>query len=257
MFTDLRLVATPDGWESGRRVCEALPMEIGVLGGTGPQGRGIATRLAGLGHRVTVGSRELERSATVVAELRERWGERVADMHSGDNTDAARADVVVLATVWHAAVATAAAHADQLAGKTVVVIANGLSREGRAFRPTPPAEGSIAEAVQSAVPAARVVAAFHLVPAAALGDLDRVLDADVPVVADDDDARSEILDLVDAIGGLRGLDAGPLWNARGIEAFAAVLLTLNLRHRGEGSLRVVGIGPRRTPDRADASGSAV
>jgi hypothetical protein len=221
-------------------------MEIGVLGGTGPQGRGIATRLAGLGHEVVVGSRERERSAAVVADLAARWGRRVDGLRAGDNAlAAAAADLVVVATVWHASVPTAAAHADQLADKTVVVIANGLVKDGRAFRPTPPAEGSVAEAVQAAVPSARVAAGFHLVPAAALGDLDHPLDADVPVVSDHDDARAAVLDIVEAIPGLRGLDAGPLWNARGIEAFAAVLLTLNLRHRGEASLHVVGLGERR------------
>jgi NADPH-dependent F420 reductase len=229
-------------------VCEALVMEIGVLGGTGPQGKGIATRLAALGHTVVVGSRTPERSAAVVSRLRERWGDRVAGLRAGDNAEAAAADVVVVATVWDAAVPTAGAHAEQLAGKPVVVIANGLKKEGRAFRPMTPPEGSIAEAVQAVAPAARVAAAFHLVPAAALADLDHPIDADVPVVSDDDAARSLVLDLVDGIAGLRGLDAGPLWNARGIESFAAVLLTLNLRHKGEGSLRVVGLGPRRATE---------
>jgi NADPH-dependent F420 reductase len=227
----------------GDAVCEALVMEIGVLGGTGPQGKGIATRLAALGHTVVIGSRASERSTAVVRELRERWGDRVAGLRAGDNGAAAAAEVVVLATVWDAAVPTAAEHAEQLAGKQVVVIANGLAKVGRAFRPTPPPEGSIAEAVQAVVP----------VPAAALADLDAAIDADVPVASDDDDARALVLDLVDGIAGLRGLDAGPLWNARGVESFAAVLLTLNLRHKGEGSLHVVGLGPRRVTEPA-ASG---
>jgi NADPH-dependent F420 reductase len=231
-------------------------MKIGVLGGTGPAGRGIAARLAAAGHEVVVGSRDRKRSRSVVDALREQWGDRVAGLEPGTNHDAADADLVVLATVWDAAVATAHAHADQLAGKTVVVIANGLAKDGRAFRPTPPAEGSIAEAVQAAAPAARVVAAFHLVPAAALGDLDHALDADVPVVSDDDTGRGIVLDLVDGIAGLRGLDAGPLWNARGIESFAAVLLTLNLRHKGEGSLHVLGLGPRRVTEGASARGDS-
>jgi NADPH-dependent F420 reductase len=237
----------------GDAVCEALVMEIGVLGGTGPQGKGIATRLAALGHTVVIGSRASERSTAVVRELRERLGDRVAGLRAGDNGAAAAAEVVVLATVWDAAVPTAAEHAEQLAGKQVVVIANGLAKVGRAFRPTPPPEGSIAEAVQAVVPDASVVAAFNLVPAAALADLDAAIDADVPVASDDDDARALVLDLVDGIAGLRGLDAGPLWNARGVESFAAVLLTLNLRHKGEGSLHVVGLGPRRVTEPA-ASG---
>ena len=156
-------------------------------------------------------------------------------------------DVVVVATVWDAAVATASEFADALAGKTVIAMANGLQKEGRTFTPVLPPEGSLAQAVQAVAPEAHVVAAFHLIPAAALGDLDHELGQDVLVVGDDDGARFTVLDLVDSIPGLRGLDAGPLVNALGLEAFAAALLTVNLRHKGEGSLRIAGIGPRRAP----------
>jgi NADPH-dependent F420 reductase len=229
-------------------------MEIGVLGGTGPQGRGIAARLAAIGHTVTIGSRDAAKSQGIVDELRAAWGDRVAGLRAGDNDAAAAADIVVLATVWDAAVPTAKAHAAQLAGKNVVVIANGLTKEGRAFRPVMPEEGSIAEAVQAVAPDAHVTAAFHLVPAKSLGDLDRDLDADIPVAGDDEDARTQVLDIVDAIPGLTGLDAGPLWNARGLEAFTATVLTINVRHKGEGSMRLSGIGPRRTAS-APAAGT--
>jgi NADPH-dependent F420 reductase len=221
-------------------------MHIGVLGGTGPAGRGVATRLAAAGHRVTLGSRERERSARVVDELRERWGDRVAGLEPGSNRDAAAADLVVLATVWDAAVATAEAHAAQLAGKVVIAMANGHEKRGRQFHPVVPDEGSVAAAVQAVAPDALVVAAFQHVPAASLADLDRPLASDVLVAGDDETARTQVLDLVDGIDGLRALDAGPLANALGIEAFAAALLTVNLRHKGEGTLRLEGIGPRRT-----------
>jgi len=237
-------------------MCEALPMDIGVLGGTGPAGRGVATRLASIGHQVTLGSRDAGRAAGVVDELRARWGDRVAGLRPGDNEAAASAtDLVVIATVWDAAVPTAEEYAGLLAGKTVIAMANGLHKQGRTFTPVLPPEGSLAQAVQAVAPEARVVAAFHLIPAAALGDLDHELGQDVLVVGDDDDARTTVLDLVDTIPGLRGLDAGPLANALGLEAFAAALLTVNLRHKGEGSLRVEGIGPRRTPPTAPTAGT--
>jgi 8-hydroxy-5-deazaflavin:NADPH oxidoreductase len=221
-------------------------MQIGVLGGTGPAGKGVAVRLAAAGHDVLLGSRDRERSAQIVEDLRERFGDRVAGLKAGTNQEAADAELVVLATVWDAAVETAAAHADQLAGKIVIAMANGLEKKGRQFRPVVPDEGSITAAVQAAIPTARVVAAFQHIPAAALLDLDAPLEGDVMVAGDDEDAREVVLDLVDALGDLRALDAGPLANALGIEAFAAALLTVNLRHQGEGSLRVEGVGPRRT-----------
>jgi NADPH-dependent F420 reductase len=222
-------------------------MQIGVLGGTGPAGKGVAVRLAAAGHDVVLGSRDRDRAAGVVDELRERWGDRVATLTPGDNDAAADADVVVLATVWDAAVPTAEAHAGQLGGKVVVAMANGLTKQGRQFLPVVPEEGSLTAAVQAAVPDARVVAAFQHIPAKALADLDHDLAGDVLVAGDDEDARALVLDLVDGLGGLRGLDAGSLANALGIEAFAAALLTVNLRHQGEGFLRIDGVGARRTP----------
>jgi NADPH-dependent F420 reductase len=220
-------------------------MRIGVLGGTGPAGRGIAARLASVGHEVVVGSRERDRAQQVVDELRDRWGDRVATLEPGTNHAAAAAELIVLATIWTAAVATAAASADQLAGKPVISMANGLVKDGRQFVPVVSPSGSIAAEVQLVAPDARVVAAFHLVPAAALGDLDHHLTSDVLVVGEDS-ARAIVLDLVDGIPDLRALDAGPLANALGIETFSAALLTVNLRHKGEGTLRLEGIGPRRT-----------
>lgn len=216
-----------------------------MLGGTGPAGRGISARLASVGHDVIVGSRDLARAQTVVDELRAQWGDRVATLRPGSNPDAAAADLVVLATVWDAAVSTAAAHAEQLAGKPVISMANGLVKDGRQFVPVVSPAGSIAAEVQAAAPDAQVVAAFHLVPAAALGDLDHLLTSDVLVVGEES-ARAVVLDLVDGIPDLRALDAGPLANALGIETFSAALLTVNLRHKGEGTLRLEGIGPRRT-----------
>ncbi|HEY7106454.1 MAG TPA: NADPH-dependent F420 reductase [Acidimicrobiia bacterium] len=220
-------------------------MEIGVLGGTGPAGQGIAARLAALGHQVVLGSRDRERAAGIVDQLQAKWGERVATLEPGVNADAAGAPVVVVATVWDAAVPTARDLAGALAGKVVIAMANGLEKQGRQFRAVMPAEGSIAEAIQAAAPGARVVAALQHVPAKALADLDTDLGADVLVAGDDDEARTLVLDLIDSIPGLRGLDAGSLENARGIEAVAAPLLTVNLRHRGEATLRLPGAGERR------------
>jgi NADPH-dependent F420 reductase len=216
-----------------------------VLGGTGRAGQGIAARLAASGHRVVLGSRDRDKAAAIVDQLKAKWGERVQTLEPGTNPQAAVAAVVVIATAWDAAVPTARYLADALDGKVVVAMANGLEQQGREFRWVATDEGSIAEAIQAAVPGARVVAAFQHVPAKALGDLDTELATDVLVAGDDDEARDLVLDLVDGIPGLRGFDAGSLHNARGIEAVAAPLLTVNLRHKGEATLRIDGAGERK------------
>jgi hypothetical protein len=219
-------------------------MKIGVLGATGPAGGGLAVRLASIGYDVIAGSRDLARAEAAVAQVRDQWGDRVKSLQAGDNADAATAELVVVGTQWEAAVSTAKDHADALAGKIVVDIANGLIKHGREFLPVLPEEGSLAQAMQAAVPEARVAAAFQHVPAAALRDLDHAINSDVIVCADDDAARATVLDLVANIPDLRGFDGGSLANAVGIEAFAALLLTINLRHRGKASLRLVGVEPR-------------
>lgn len=220
-------------------------MQIGVLGGTGPAGRGLAARLASLGHHVVLGSRGQDRAVAVVEELADEWGSRVASLVGGANEVAAAApDLVVVATTWEAAVATAAEHAGLLAGKVVVSMANGLEKVGREFRPVLPPEGSIAAAIQAAAPDARVAAAFQHVPASAFADLDEPLRGDIVVCADDDDARETVLDLVTTMPVLRAFDGGTLANAVGIEAFAALLLSINLRHKGKGSLQLLGVDGR-------------
>ena len=219
-------------------------MKIGVLGATGPAGGGLAARLASVGYDVIAGSRDPARAEAAVAKMRGRWGDRVKSLEPAANADAAAAEIVIVGTQWEAAVPTAKDHADALAGKVVIDMANGLVKEGREFRPVLPEEGSLAMAMQDAVPRAHVVTALQHVPAAALGDLDAPLDSDVIVCADDDGARTTVLDLVARIPDLRGFDGGSLANAVGIEAFAAVLLTINLRHKGKASLRLVGVEPR-------------
>ncbi len=220
-------------------------MHIGVLGATGPAGRGLAARLANLGHDVILGSRDQDRAAAVVAELDQEWADRVAPLVAGTNADAASArDLVIIATTWEAAVPTAGDHAPQLAGKVVVSMANGLEKVGREFRPVLPPEGSVSAAVQAAAPDARVVSAFQHVPASSFADLDEPLRGDVVVCADDDEARDVVLDLVASMPELRAFDGGTLANAVGIEAFAALLLSINLRHKGKGSLQLIGVEGR-------------
>ena len=217
-------------------------MEIGVLGATGPAGKGIAARLASVGHDIIAGSRDRARSQAVVDELAARWDGRVVTLRSGTNAEAAAArDLVIIATTWAGAVDTARAYASVLAGKIVVSMANGIEKTGREFRAVVPERGSLSEAIASELPQSRVVAAFQHVPATSFAALDTPIDSDVIVVGDDDDARATVLDLVVGIPDLRAFDGGSLANARGIEAFAAVLLSVNLRHRGKGTLRLLGL----------------
>ena len=216
-------------------------MYVGILGGTGPAGRGVAVRLAEARIRVTVGSRDAERAAQIVAEMQERVPAVAAMLQGADNAGAAAADVVVVATPWDSAVATVRALREPLAGKVGVSMVNALIKEGREMLPLIPPRGSCAAALQAALPGSLVSAAFHHLPASEMENLESGLEADVLVCSDHPEATAATVGLVEQMRGLRPLDAGSLNQAAAIEAFTAVCITLNIRHKAHSTLRLAGI----------------
>ncbi|MFM7224469.1 MAG: NADPH-dependent F420 reductase [Actinomycetota bacterium] len=214
-------------------------MRIGILGATGPAGRGLAARLASVGHEVLFGSRDAEKAEAGVAALVETWGERVAGrLVPCDNTGACDAPVVILAVQAEAAIPTVQEHAEHLPGKIVVSMANNLVKHGNEFNAVLPPHGSVAAEIQSLLWRSKVTTAFHLVPAAEFGALDHEMESDVIVLGDDDEAVRTVMEITTSIPRLRALDGGSLRNAVGMETFAAVLLTVNIRHKMRGSLRL-------------------
>lgn len=216
-------------------------MHIGILGGTGPAGSGLAARLAAVGHEVTVGSRSRERADEVVEGLHRQWSGRRLAITAADNAGAADGELIVVATPWDAAWTTAKSVREQLAGKVVLSMANALVRVGHEFQPLVPPRGSVAASVQAAVPGSQVVAALHHVPAKELGDLDHVVHSDVLVCSDHAEAKATCMDLLAQMPEMRPLDAGDLTQAAPIEAFTAVLLQLNVRYRTRVAVKFTGI----------------
>lgn len=216
-------------------------MKIGVLGATGPAGKGLAARLADCGHDVLAGSRERVKAEAVVDELRERWGDRVARVTPANNQAACDAEVVVLAVHADAALATAQYFSDQLSGKIVVSMANHLVRNGSEFNAVLPPHGSIAKEMQAMLWRSQIVTAFHLVPAAEFVNLDEPMVSDVVACGDDDAARKTLMEIIQGIPDLRAFDGGSLENAVGMETFAAILLTINIRHKVRAGLRFGGV----------------
>lgn len=232
-------------------------MRIGILGGTGPAGSGLAARLASIGYDAVIGSRSKYRAMEAVDSLVERFPALSDKLQFGDNVVAADCDIVVIATPWDSAATTAQEHASSLKGKIVVSMANALVRVGHEFQPLVPPRGSVAAHVQAAVPECRVVAAFHHLPAKELGNLGEPIDSDVLICGDDTEAVRQISEIVSGIPGCRPLDAGELSNATAIEAFTAVLLQLNVRYKTRVAPKLTGIkrDPRAkaAPPAADAA----
>jgi 8-hydroxy-5-deazaflavin:NADPH oxidoreductase len=188
-----------------------------------------------------VGSRSRYRAMEIRDTLLERWDGRGLVIDAADNAGAAAADLVVIATPWDAAAATALAVSRQLQGKVVVSMANALAKVGNEFQPLVPPRGSVAASVQAALPRSKVAAGFHHVPAKELGDLSQPVESDVLICSDHPDATDATCEIVRKIPNMRPLDAGQLSNAAPIEAFAAVLLQLNIRYKTRAAVKFTGI----------------
>jgi NADPH-dependent F420 reductase len=216
-------------------------MRIGIFGGTGPAGSGLAARLASIGHPCVIGSRSKYRAMETVDQLIASWPHLAELLEAGDNAAAAECDMVVIATPWDSAASTAQENEAALAGKIVISMANALVRVNKEFQPLVPPRGSVAAHVQAAVPRCRIVAAFHHLPATELGQIDHPIDSDVLICGDDPAAVREVSRIVADFPGCRPLDAGELSNATAIEAFTAVLLQLNVRYKTRVAPKLTGI----------------
>ena len=211
---------------------------IGIIGGTGPAGRGVAMRLAKAGYAVSIGSRDAARAGEVVGAMAIPTQGSIRGVA---NDEAATADVVIVATPWDSAVATVKALGEHLADKVVISMVNALVREGRELVPVYPPRGSMAAQLASTLPSSRIVGAFHHLPAAQMEDLESGLDADVVIFGDDAPARELVAGLVNEMPGLRSVIAGSMSLASAVEAFTAVCVSINIRHKAHSYVKLEGL----------------
>jgi 8-hydroxy-5-deazaflavin:NADPH oxidoreductase len=211
---------------------------IGVLGGTGDQGRGLARRLATAGSRVIIGSRDAGRAAAAAATIGSP-----PQVTGAANEDAARAaDVVIAAMPWEGHRELLASLAGVLDGKILIDCVNPLGFDARGAYPLPVPEGSAAQQAAAILPATRVVGAFHHVSAVVLLDPEvGALDLDVLVLGDDREATDLVQALAGRIPGMRGVYAGRLRNCGQVEALTANLVSVNRRYKAHAGLRITDI----------------
>ncbi|MFP4323100.1 MAG: NADPH-dependent F420 reductase [Anaerolineales bacterium] len=216
-------------------------ISIAVLGGTGKEGSGLALRWAHAGYKVIIGSRDAERGAQAAKDLKETLGGDYS-ITGGSNEDAAaQADLVVLSVPYAAHKPTLQAVQAHLAGKILVDVTVPLVPPKVSQVHIPEGHAATLEARAMLGDNVRVVAAFQNVSAVKLKDLKQPVDCDVLVCADDDDAKAEVMQLVEATG-MRGIDAGPLANAVAAEALTAVLLHINKTYKVKGAgIRITGL----------------
>jgi 8-hydroxy-5-deazaflavin:NADPH oxidoreductase len=219
---------------------------IAILGGTGPAGMGLALRWARAGETIILGSRDAQRAQEAAERIRLRTGSQ-ARVSGMENSDACAAAEILVLTVPFEGQASLLKElkAAIKAGSTVIdaTVALAASVGGRASRTLGVWQGSAAQQAAELVPkGVSVAAAFHNLSAELLNG-DESLDCDVIVCSDDDKANQIARRLAAKIPGVRAIDGGKLENARILEQITALLIGLNIRHKGHGGIRITGLPP--------------
>jgi 8-hydroxy-5-deazaflavin:NADPH oxidoreductase len=212
-------------------------VRIGILGGTGPQGRGLGRRFAMAGHEVLLGSRDAARAQQTADELAD-----AGNVSGATNAEAATAELVVVAVPYEGHADLLASLAGELEGTIVVDCVNPLGFDAQGPYPLDVADGSAAQEAQRILPGSTVVGAFHNVSARLLDDASVThIPGDVLVLGEDRDAVARVIDLVPAIPGARGLYAGRLRLARTVESLTANLIAVNRRYKVHSGITVTGL----------------
>jgi NADPH-dependent F420 reductase len=218
---------------------QRLILTLGVLGGTGKEGKGLALRWARAGYNVIIGSRTAEKAAAAAQELNERLGgEQVRGMLNPQA--AAACDIAVLTVPFEAHVPTLESVRAELAGKILVDVTAPVRPPKVSVVQLPPQGSAAVEAQTVLGESVRVVSAFQNVSSEHL-ETDHPIACDVLVTGDDTDAKEQVLQLAQAVG-VVGWDAGPLANAVVAEGLTSVLIGINRRYKMKGAgIRITGM----------------
>lgn len=213
---------------------------VAVLGGTGPQGRGLARRFAAAGLPVVLGSRSAERAGQAADTLARETGGQVT---GADNVAAAaEGDIVILAVPWDGHADLLDQLRETLAGKIVVDCVNPLGFDKLGAYALAVEDGSAAEQAARLLPESTVVGAFHNVSAVLLDDAEVAsVETDVLVLGDVREATDLVQELAATIPGVRGIYGGRLRNAHQVEALTANLISVNRRYKAHAGIRVTDV----------------
>ena len=222
-------------------------MRIGILGGTGSQGSGLALRLVIAGYSVALGSRVPERAQVEASRLRERASDLRPEptiVGAGNREVSSQSDVLILAVPFAAAQETIAETVSSAPASALWVdVTVPLDFRAGRVSVSAPDEGSASEALAPLLPHPKsLVGAFKTVPASSLADLASPLDYDVFICGDSTENKARVMDMISPILGLRAVDVGRLSTARTLEAMTALLIGINRKHEVQAAhFRLMGL----------------
>lgn len=213
---------------------------IGFIGGTGPEGKGLALRFAMAGEAVAIGSRDAQRAQDAADEVASLADDlRVSG--ALNEAVAAESEIVFIAVPYSGHRPTLESLGDRLDGKLVVDVVAPLRFSRGVASAVEVEEGSAAQQAQILLPNSKVVGAFHNLSAEDLLRPDVTIDSDVIVCADDDEAKSEIMKLAETIEAVRAVDGGGLQNSKYVEELTALLININRIYKAHSTIKIVGI----------------
>jgi len=219
---------------------------IAVIGGTGPAGMGLALRLARAGETIIIGSRDPQRAQVAAAAIQLKAGNQANVSGTENGAACAAADILMLTVPFEGQATLLKQLKNSMTPGSILIDATvplASAVGGRASRPLGVWQGSAAQQTAELLPkGVSVVAAFHNLSADLLNGDDPV-DCDVVVCSDDADASQLTRDLAAKIPGVRAIDGGKLENARIVEQITALLIGLNIRHKGHAGIRITGLPP--------------
>jgi 8-hydroxy-5-deazaflavin:NADPH oxidoreductase len=225
----------------------ATPLRpIAIIGGTGPAGMGLALRWARAGESIIIGSRDEQRAQVAAEAIQRNAGDRAQVIGMTNSAACAAADILTLTVPFESQAGILKQLKPVITEGSILIDATvplAASVGGRASRPLGIWQGSAAQQAQELIPkGVTVVAAFHNLSADLLNG-DSPLDCDVIVCSDDPDAAQLTRELAAKIPGVRAIDGGKLENARLVEQITALLIGLNIRHKGHSGIRITGLPP--------------
>jgi hypothetical protein len=213
--------------------------KIGIIGGTGPEGLGLAMRFAKAGDPVFIGSRSKERAEDAARKVREAVPD--AKVEGLVNAEAVeQAEVVFLTVPWDAHQSTLEGLAEAIGGKVLVDVVVPMLFDRGQPKAITVEEGSAAQQARAVAREAKVVSAFHHLDGTELQKVEHPMQGDVLVCGDHQGAMKKVMALVERIEYVRALEAGGLSNSRYLEEWTVLLLHLNRIHKAHTGVRIVG-----------------
>jgi len=218
-------------------------MKISLLGGTGDIAEGLVLRWSKSGHEIYIGSRSEEKAQGIASDYIEKLKPLGIEpkIHGMPNAEAAKnSEVIIISIPPEYAASTIQGCGNSISDQIVVTPVVSMKKEGKTFLYDPPSQGSSADEIKSVLPeTAKLVSAYHNLPAKGLANIDEDLDYDVVICGDDDDAKEVVRKLTEEMKHLRVLDAGPLSVSPMIEAITPLIVSLNVRLKKHFSIKFV------------------